>query len=544
MVKFQSQQAALDSMINAKQQVLSDVFDKATLGGRGVAARAIDAAMSGHGDIETPLHRALAATAHGARSINAGHYEEALNSIIPALEELERSAFSKRLGWVHTMVGFAVGMMGNPERGLAWTARAVAATDATPPSVDSFTAYANHGCLLGMAGEHDASKEVLERALRIAVSTGNAGNQFIALSNISYGLLMKLQQGESLSPSQKKSLASQALKYAERAKKLCSGEDIGLDPAGMDSLLGQAMLHAGDVPRAKAMFTQALQTGVVHPTVSVEVHLGIAIAHRLGKEYDDARAHLRIAEEVATAGQLGLALDRVMAEGVLLESAAGDTMATLDWTTRRCNFLEKHYKQRLRLLARSTELATQADSVSQRSSRYQEEAETLRLKTRDWDDETLRDPLTQTFNRRGLARVASHVFGRFRQLTTAVIDVDNFSSINDSRGRPAGDMLLKQVAATIASHMRNADQLARAEGAEFQLLLLDTSPEAAFGICEQIRTAVERAQWIPSHSGAGITVSIGMCNRSSEKSFEATLAAADRALDKARKSGRNSISVA
>ncbi len=86
-----------------------------------------------------------------------------------------------------------------------------------------------------------------------------------------------------------------------------------------------------------------------------------------------------MAYENATAGQLGLVLDRVMAEGALLESAAGNMAATLDWTTRRCNFLEKHYRQRLRLLARSTELATQADSVSRRASHYQEEAESLSL---------------------------------------------------------------------------------------------------------------------------------------------------------------------
>jgi diguanylate cyclase (GGDEF)-like protein len=427
---------------------------------------------------------------------------------------------------------------------LDWTARAVAAVDVTPASVDSFTAYSNHGCLLGMVGEHDTSKEVLERALRIAISTGNVGGQYIALSNISYGLLMKLQEREALSPAQRKALANQALKYAERAGKLCSGEALGLDPGGMDSLVGQAMLQAGDVSRAKAMFTRAMQTGLVHPGVSVEAHLGIAIAHRLSEEYDDARIHLQIAHEIATSGQLGLVLDRVMAEGALLESAAGNMMATLDWTTRRCNFLEKHYKQRLRLLARSTELATQADSVSQRASHYQEEADSLNLKTRDWDDERLRDALTHTFNRKGLARVAGHIFAPFRQLATVVIDIDNFTSINESCGRFAGDLLLKQVAATIASHLRNADQFARAEAAEFQLLLLDTLPDAAFATCEQIRTAIERGQWIPSHPDARITVSIGICNRSSEKSFEATLAAADQALDQAKKSGRNRTCVA
>ena len=531
-------------MINARQALFPRIFDQATLGGRGAAARAIDAAIATNGEVETPLYLALAASGRGAHDINAGHYEEALNAIIPALEELECSAFSKRLGWVHTMVGFAVGMLGSPERGLEWTARAVAAIDATPASVDSFTAYSNHGCLLGMVGEHDASKEVLEQALGIASAAGDAGGQFIALSNISYGLLMKSQQSEALTSAQKKSLAVQALEYAERARKLCSGADIGLDAGGMDSLIGQALLHAGDVPRAKAMFTQALQSGLAHPSTSAEAHLGIAIAHRMSGQYDDARTHLRIAHEKATAGHLGLALDRVMAEGVLLETAAGDVAATLDWTTRRCNFLEKHYRQRLQLLARSTELAAQADSVSRRASHYQEEAESLSLRTRDWDDEKLRDALTRAFNRRGLARVAGHIFAPYRQLATVVIDIDNFTTLNETYGRATGDLLLKQVAATIAAHMRHADQFARADGAEFQLLLLDSSADAALGTCEQIRAAIARERWIPLHPEAGITVSVGVCNRSSESSFEATLAAAERALEHAKKSGRNRTCVA
>jgi len=525
-------------MINAKQEILSPVFDQITRGGRGSIARVLNAAISEHSDGETPLHRALGAIARGASGINEGRYEEALNAIIPALEEMERSAFNKRLGWLHTMVGFAVGMMGNPERGLEWTARAVAAVDVSPASVDSFTAYCNHGCLLGMAGEHDASKEVLEQALAIAIAAGNVGSQYIALSNIAYGLLMMLQQGEALSPAQKKSLARQALKYAERARKLCSGEELGLDPGVMDSLVGQALLHAGEVSRAKIMFAQALRTGLAHPGESVDAHLGIAMAHRLSEEYDDARDHLRIAQDIATTGQLGLVLDRVMTEGALLESAAGNTTAALDWANRRCSFLERHYKQRLRLLARSTELATQADSVSLRASHYQEEADSLIARSRDWDDERLRDALTDTFNGRGLARVAGHVFAPYRQLATAVVDIDDFASLNESYGQAASDRLLKEVAAIIASHLRNADQYARAEGGEFRLLLLDTSQDDALAICERIRTAVARGRWVPSHPDVRVSVSIGICNRSSEKTFEATLAAAEQALALDRKSGR------
>jgi len=531
-------------MINARQKIFAPVFDQITLGGRGRTARVLEAAISEHGDIETPLHRALGAIARGARSINAGRYEEALHAIVPVLEEVERSAFNKRLGWLHTMVGFAVGMMGNPERGLEWTARAVADVDVVPSSVDSFTAYCNHGCLLGMVGEHDTSKEFLEGALGIAISDGAVGSQYIALSNIAYGLLIKLQQTEALSAAQKKALANQALQYAERARKLCSGEELGLDPGAMDSLLGQAMLHAGDVSRAKVMFTQALLQGLAHPSESAEAHLGIAIAHRLCAEYDDARSHLQIARDIAGTGQLGLVLDRVMAEGVLLESAAGNVSAALDWATGRCHVLERQYKQRLRLLARSTELIAQADSVSQKASHYQQEAEALIARSRDWDDERLRDALTDTFNRRGLARAAGHIFAPFRQLATVIIDIDNFPLLVETYGQATGDRVLKEVAAIIASHLRNADQYARTEGGEFQLLLLDTSPEAAFATCEQIRAAIARGQWVTANSDARITVSIGICNRSSEKTFEATLAAAEQALEQDRKSGRRLSAVA
>ncbi len=531
-------------MINAGMEDFSPVLDQVTRGGRGSVARTLGAFVTKHGEVATPLHRAFGAIARGSQSINEGRYEEALNVMIPALEELERSAFNKRLGWLHAMVGFAVGMMGNPERGLEWTSRAVAELELVPASVDNFTAYSNQGCLLGMVGEHDASKEMLERALDFAIATGNLGSQHIALSNISYGLLIKLQESELLSAAQKRSLAIQALKYAERAKELCSGEALGLDPGGIDSLLGQAMLHAGDVARARTMFAQALQSGLANPGESVEAHLGMAMALRMSEEFDDARVHLRTAHEVATSRQLGLVLDRVMAEGAILENAAGDLKAALDWTHRRCNFLEKHYKQRLQLLARSTELATQADSVSLNASRYQKEAESLISRSRDWDDERLRDALTDTFNRKGLARVAGHIFAPFRELATVVIDIDNFSSINDSYGRPTGDILLRRVASIIASHLRNADQFGRAEGAEFQLLLLDSLPDATFATCEQIRTAIEHGQWLPSHPEAKVTVSIGICNRSSEKNFEATLAAADQALERAKKFGGNRTHVA
>ncbi len=523
---------------------VTTILDEVTRGGRGSVRRAIEAALVGQDDAATPLYRAFAAIGHGSHCMNEGRYEESLVAILPALEELERSPYSQRLGWLHNMVGFAVGMMGNPERGLEWTARAVASVDAAPASVDSLAAYSNHGCLLGMVGAHEASRDALERSRAIAESRGDVGAQHIALSNIAYGLLVRLQESPALDPAQRQALAGQALDCARRAAALSPAPELGLDPAGPSSLLGQALLEAGDLAGAKARFADALRTGPRQPPVAAGLQLGLASAHRRGREFAAARTHLAAAYDIATQGQLALVLNQVLAEGVALETAAGDTAAALEWTTRRCEFLEAHYRQRLHMLARSNEFAAQARAISERATHYQLEAASLNTRTREWDDERLRDGVTMAFNRRGLARVAGHVFAPFRPLATAIVDVDHFTAINERHGTAVGDALLKQVAGVIAARLRSADQFARTEGAEFQLLLLDTSPAAARETCEQIRIAVENGRWIADAPDARVTVSIGLCNRTTQTHFDATLAGADAALALAKRAGRNRTCVA
>ncbi|MBS0321630.1 MAG: diguanylate cyclase [Proteobacteria bacterium] len=520
------------------------ILDEVTRGGRGSVRRAIESALAGQDHATTPLYRAFVAIGHGSRCMNEGRYEESLVAILPALEELERSPYSHRLGWLHNMVGFAVGMMGNPERGLEWTARAVASVGATPASVDSLAAYSNHGCLLGMVGAHDASKDALERSRAIAESRGDVGAHHIALSNIGYGLLVRLRESPALDGDARRALGTQALDYARRAAALTPAPELGLDPAGASSLLGQALLETGDVAGAKAKFADALRLGPSQPPVAADLQLGLATAHRLTGDFATARGHLGRAHDIATQGQLALVLNRVLAEGIALERAAGDTAATLDWTTRRCQFLELHYRQRLQMLARSNEFAAQARAISERASHYQLEAAALNTRIRDWDDERLRDGVTLAYNRRGLARVAGHVFAPFRTLATAVVDIDDFATINDRHGTAAGDAVLKQIAGVIGARLRSADQFARAEGAEFQLLLLDTSPSAARETCEQIRIAVENGRWIADAPDTRVTVSIGICNRTTQTHFDATLAAADVALAAAQRTGGNRTCVA
>ena len=155
-----------NSMINARQELFARIFDQATRGGRGAAARAIDAAIADESaTVETPLHRALGAIARGAADINAGHlrrsaardHSGARRTRTQRLQQATGlAAHHGRLCRRHDgQSGTRSGMDGARGRGHRCHAA----------SVDSFTAYSNHGCLLGMVGEHDASKDVLERAL-------------------------------------------------------------------------------------------------------------------------------------------------------------------------------------------------------------------------------------------------------------------------------------------------------------------------------------------------------------------------------------------
>ncbi|MDR3138290.1 MAG: diguanylate cyclase [Treponema sp.] len=131
-------------------------------------------------------------------------------------------------------------------------------------------------------------------------------------------------------------------------------------------------------------------------------------------------------------------------------------------------------------------------------------------------------------------------------LSFLMMDLDKFKSYNDTYGHPQGDILLRAVAKLLsAAAKRPADLAARLGGEEFGLLLPDTHGDAAREIAENIRAAVEAAR-IPGAGGKAvtqITVSIGVITLvpGEKMTPEAFIAAADKNLYAAKKSGRNRV---
>ena len=158
------------------------------------------------------------------------------------------------------------------------------------------------------------------------------------------------------------------------------------------------------------------------------------------------------------------------------------------------------------------------------------------------------DSLTQVFNRRSFNELAQQQWAlakRHQQpISALMIDVDHFKLYNDHYGHPAGDACLKRVTQAIKSCLhRTADLLGRYGGEEFIVLLPETDTQGAYRVAQAINDAVCKLM-IPhttSLSGTHITVSIGgaTCLRTTCHSLDELVRSADRALYKAKRSGRN-----
>ena len=126
-------------------------------------------------------------------------------------------------------------------------------------------------------------------------------------------------------------------------------------------------------------------------------------------------------------------------------------------------------------------------------------------------------------------------------LSVVLLDVDRFKLYNDAYGHPAGDAVLRTVAACLQASIREADQAARYGGEEFALILPHTQAADALVVAARCRKAIEAAAW-PARP---VTASLGVAALSPSCPDPAALiAAADKALYRSKHEGRNRVTVA
>ena len=164
--------------------------------------------------------------------------------------------------------------------------------------------------------------------------------------------------------------------------------------------------------------------------------------------------------------------------------------------------------------------------------------------------QAIRDELTGLFNRRYLQETLDREIHRAQRHETSLgvimLDVDNFKIFNDTYGHEAGDRLLGVLGHYLKNSIRAEDIACRYGGEEFTLILPDISPEIILDRSEAIRAGTQNLE-VP-HQGkilGGVTISLGISYFPQHGTdFETLLQAADAALYKAKRNGRNQVVMA
>ncbi len=164
--------------------------------------------------------------------------------------------------------------------------------------------------------------------------------------------------------------------------------------------------------------------------------------------------------------------------------------------------------------------------------------------------QSIRDPLTGLFNRRYMEETLEREVHRARRnkrsMAILMLDLDRFKQQNDTFGHDAGDAVLREVCLLVQGSLRREDIACRYGGEELVLVLPDASLDDAARRADGLRDAVKRL--VVSHKGQTIgpvSVSIGVAAFPDHGADgDGVLRAADAALYRAKREGRDRVTVA
>lgn len=168
----------------------------------------------------------------------------------------------------------------------------------------------------------------------------------------------------------------------------------------------------------------------------------------------------------------------------------------------------------------------------------------LLISVRELQDAAYKDFLTGLHNRQFFYPHANNLLDSAGSepfsIGLAMMDIDHFKSVNDTYGHNAGDEVLKVIAGILQTSIRKDDLLARLGGEEFCVVFSGMSSTQMQQRLEKLRESIaDTPITLPDHK-LSITISIGLCIRQSED-LESLMEKADKALYRAKSSGRNKL---
>ena len=160
--------------------------------------------------------------------------------------------------------------------------------------------------------------------------------------------------------------------------------------------------------------------------------------------------------------------------------------------------------------------------------------------------QALVDGLTGVSNRRHCEEALTAEIARADRLgtplTLVLADLDDFKAVNDDHGHAAGDDVLREFAGVLRATLRDSDLAGRWGGEEFLLLLPGADAIGGAQLAERVRSSLAERSFL-GHGGAVMTVtcSFGVAQHQAGGNERDLFAAADRALYRAKREGKNRV---
>ncbi len=169
---------------------------------------------------------------------------------------------------------------------------------------------------------------------------------------------------------------------------------------------------------------------------------------------------------------------------------------------------------------------------------------TIHARVATLEETAEKDQLTQAFNRHGLQNRLSF-FSESPKFAAALIDCDNFKTINDKLGWAGGDRVLQEIANLLRANVRSSDVIARIGGDEFVVLFNHDSEKHLMDACQRIQQATEKLPFRWDNGAGSVSVSIGaaLLEGDAVTTIEALILSTQKALKSSKRSGKNRATI-
>ena len=205
--------------------------------------------------------------------------------------------------------------------------------------------------------------------------------------------------------------------------------------------------------------------------------------------------------------------------------------------------LQQMEKHRQHEQQRYQQAKAQIDSLSERLQEMESESQDLRSRVEEERNQAMTDALTGIPNRLAYEQRLDEEIARHKRFNTplvlAVWDVDHFKKVNDRFGHRAGDKVLRALATTLRDGIRETDFVARYGGEEFVLLMTGSNLDECLPVAERLRSAVAATGFHFRGQAVTITASCGLAEFDEGETVGQWFERADKALYRAKQSGRN-----